>query len=88
MEESKVLTIELLIDETPRHTDAKAILPIRDVRFTGWGRARRNPEDPNVPMIGDELAASRALTDLAHQLLEAATARIEEHEGRPVRVHP
>jgi len=30
-----------------------------------------------VPEIGDELAASRALADLAHQLLDAAATDIE-----------
>jgi hypothetical protein len=88
VEESKVVTIELLLDESPVRTDAKAIMAIRGTRFTGWGRAKRNPGDPNVPMVGEELAASRALADLSHQLLEAATARIEEHEGHPVHVHP
>jgi hypothetical protein len=88
VEESKVVTIELLLDESPERTDAKAIMRMREARFAGWGRARRSPGDPNVPMIGEELAASRALADLSHQLLEAATARIEDHEGRPVHVHP
>ena len=52
MEQSKILTIEVLVDETSDRTDAKAVMVLRDARFIGWGRARRNPTDPNVPMIG------------------------------------
>jgi len=40
-----------------------------------------------VPVIGEELAAARALSDLSHQLLHAAAARIEDFEGHPVKVH-
>jgi hypothetical protein len=36
----------------------------------GRGVARRHPADPPVPEIGDELAVSRALQDLAHRLHE------------------
>ena len=34
--------------------------------------------DPDVPIVGEELSASRALSDLAHKLLDAAAARIEK----------
>lgn len=34
--------------------------------------ARRHPADREVPEIGDELAVSRALAGLAHDLLDAA----------------
>ncbi|MFJ3519308.1 MULTISPECIES: dsRBD fold-containing protein [unclassified Streptomyces] len=37
-------------------------------RLTGHGTARCNPADEDVPEIGDELAAARALEDLAAQL--------------------
>jgi hypothetical protein len=47
------------------HTGARTLL-------TGKGTARLNPGDPNVPEIGDELAAARALSELAHTLLDAA----------------
>jgi uncharacterized protein DUF1876 len=36
-----------------------------------------------VPEIGDELAVSRALADLAHQLLDAAAGDIEAITHRP-----
>ncbi|MGW1997619.1 dsRBD fold-containing protein [Embleya sp. NPDC001921] len=44
-----------------------------------WGPWRRpqTPRRPDVPEIGDELVAARALSDLAHQLLHAAAEDIE-----------
>ncbi|MGO4257986.1 DUF1876 domain-containing protein [Marmoricola sp. RAF53] len=40
------------------------------------GVARRNPADPDVPEIGDELAVCRALSGLGHDLLEAALSDV------------
>ena len=73
--------IELTFDEDEYHTHATASLVIRGVTFTGSGRARRNPADVNLPMIGEELAVARALSDLAHRLVDAATETISEREG-------
>ncbi|MBH5335206.1 DUF1876 domain-containing protein [Streptomyces pactum] len=53
--------------------------------LVGEGSARVNPADENVPSIGDELAASRALSDLSHQLLNAAVQDIERHTHEQVR---
>ena len=36
------------------------------------GRARRNPIDPVIPMVGEELAIGRALRSLSVQLIAAA----------------
>jgi len=36
-----------------------------------------------MPMVGEELAAARALSDLSHQLLDTVTETISEREGRP-----
>jgi Domain of unknown function (DUF1876) len=85
-ERAKVWTIEVEIVETPEHTDAKVDLVADDRHFGGWGRARRNPADPDVPAIGDELACARALHDLGAKLLDEAARRIEEFEGRHVEV--
>jgi hypothetical protein len=46
-----------------------------------------HPGDPDRAHIGDELAAARALSDLAHQLVDAAAAEIEGFEGHRVNVH-
>lgn len=75
--------IEIAFEEDRDHTVALATLTLRGVRFTGSGRARRNPADPNVPVVGEELAAARALTDISHKLVDAAAEAISEREGRP-----
>ena len=85
--ENKVMSVEVLLTETRDETEAKAVVEIAGEHVGGWGRARRNPSDPAVPLIGEELAAARALIDLAHQLLDRAAGQIEAFEHRPVRVH-
>jgi hypothetical protein len=88
--ETKIWTVELAIEETPEgHTEAKAMLDMGggERRLGGWGRARRRPADPLLPRVGEELAAARALSDLGHHLVEEAARVIEQHEGRPVKVH-
>ena len=87
MSETKVWTVEVVFDERGDRTDAEAMLQIAGNRFAGWGRARRNPADPDVPKIGEELAAARALSDLSHKLMEAAAETIERFEGHRVHVH-
>ena len=52
--------------------------------LVGVGTAILNPHDVNVPEIGDELAAARALSELGHRLLEAAADDIEGATHRPV----
>jgi hypothetical protein len=79
--------IEMSFEEDAEHTEARATLVLRGARFTGIGRARRNPADPNLPMVGEELAAARALSDLTHKLVEAAAETISTREGRPAHVH-
>jgi hypothetical protein len=69
-------------------TFAEARLHSGDGRAVrGWGHARKNPKDPDVPEIGDELATARALSDLAHHLLELAARDIEAATGTPAAVH-
>ncbi len=78
--------IEVTFEEDADHTEARATLALRGARFTGFGRARRNPTDPNLPMVGEELAAARALADLSHKLVDAAAEAISEREGHPAHV--
>jgi hypothetical protein len=85
--ESKVWTITVELDESAEETQAKATLEVGPRHYGGWGRARRNPADPDVPRVGEELAAARALSDLSHKLLDAAATEIEQWEGGPVHVH-
>ena len=64
--------------ETEDHCEMVVHLDAGDRSLSGHGRSRRNPVDRNVPQIGEELAAARALHDLAHQLTEDARGMIEE----------
>ena len=75
------LTLESQEDED--HCDVTAHLDLGDRSFAGIGRSRRNPADPSVPQIGEELAAARALQDLAHHMLEDARRMIEEFAPTP-----
>nr|ASV46735.1 hypothetical protein [uncultured bacterium] len=88
---SKTWTVEVVIDEhdDERRTHAEARLRTGErTDLRGQGAARRNPVDREVPGIGDELAVARALSDLAHRLLEAAAADIEQVTHRPARLSP
>ncbi|MFB7596156.1 DUF1876 domain-containing protein [Streptomyces sp. NPDC056160] len=71
--EAKRWTVQIYITEDGDETQARAVLTTRDTSsVTGRGAARRNPIDRPVPEIGDELAASRALEDLAVRLNDVA----------------
>jgi Domain of unknown function (DUF1876) len=69
--------VEIVIRERDRETDAEARLTKGAGGLTGHGTARRNPEDREATQIGEEIAAARALSDLAHKLLDAAAGDIE-----------
>ncbi|WP_075926887.1 dsRBD fold-containing protein [Nocardiopsis sp. CNR-923] len=51
----------------------------------GHGMARKHPADMDVPEIGEELAVSRALSDLSRQLRQVAAEDINENTGTPWR---
>ena len=79
--------VDVVFTEEDERTRADAIIELASQRFHGFGQAKRAPKDPSVPVIGQELAAARALADLSHQLLHAAAERIESFEGHPVQPH-
>jgi hypothetical protein len=83
----RVWTVEVAFTEDDDRTRADVMMRAAEREWHGWGRARRNPVDPDVPAIGEELAAARALADLSHQLVEAAARGVEAFEGRPVHLH-
>ncbi len=84
MDETKQWTVTIDIDEHDGHTRAVARLLTRDTeRLTGVGLARLDPADRDVPEIGDEIAVARALSDLSHRLLQAATEDVERSTGTP-----
>ncbi len=70
-------TVRLYFFEEDRTTKARVVLDTGTTSLTGHGRARCQPEDVDVPEIGDELAASRAMSDLAAQLMKAAYDDLE-----------
>ena len=82
---SKTWTIQVSIDEQDDDTRADATLQLENkMEMRGRGFSRRNPHDQSEPRIGDELATARALSDLAHQLLDAAAREIEFRTQVPV----
>jgi Domain of unknown function (DUF1876) len=84
----KTWTIQVILDEDGDETQADAVLDLQGkTEVRGHGRSRRNPIDPSVPMIGDELATARALSDLAHRLLESAASDIESSTRTPAHPH-
>jgi Rv2632c-like len=87
MFEPQVWTVDIAFTEGEDDTRADAVLEVGATRYHGWGRARRNPADPDRPKIGAEIAAARALENLVVQLRGAAEHDIEDFEGHPVRVH-
>ena len=77
MERDISMAIHLTEDDTT--TVATAILDLRGEHFEAVGRARRNPEDPLRPVIGEELALARALDDLEDLLMDAAWDKIANY---------
>jgi hypothetical protein len=69
--------VEISVHEEDGKTRAEARLTRDGVGMTGHGLARRNPDDREVTQVGEEIAAARALSDLAHQLLSDAAGQIE-----------
>ncbi len=63
--------------EDEDHCEMVVHLDAGDRSLSGRGQSRRNPGDPSVPQIGEELAAARALHDLANHLAEDAWRTIE-----------
>lgn len=87
MTETKRWQVDIYIDEHGSMTRAEARLRNPDkTEVFGVGTARRNPIDPNVPEIGDELAVARALSNLAHVLLDAAVEDIQAITHQPARL--
>ena len=81
------LRIEVTMTEDADHCEAVARIRVREREFSGWGRARRNPSDPEMPVVGEELAVARALSEVSHQLVVAAADSLESALGRPVALH-
>ena len=84
-------TVDIVIDERDheRTTRAEARLKANSGEDVfGHGTAYRHPDDADVPRIGDELAAARALSELSHRLVLAAAEDIEQSTHRRAHLRP
>ncbi|WP_327092468.1 DUF1876 domain-containing protein [Nonomuraea sp. NBC_01738] len=82
--QAKQWNVQIFIseDDGDLTTSARAVLSARgSKRHQSVGFARRNPGDRPVPEIGDELAAGRALMDLADKLLSDGAADVAQYGG-------
>lgn len=70
--------VGVYLTEEDGKTKARAVLDNGKTKMVGRGTARCNPQDVEIPAIGDELAASRAMRDLAGQLMRAADRDLAE----------
>lgn len=75
--------VELTIVERDGQTSAHATLVGDGIEIAADGAAHLNPVDEDVPVLGDEIAAARALRRLADALLGEAADDIAaaEHAG-------
>jgi len=79
--------VEVSLREEDRETRAEARLTKEGIGLVGHGLARRNPDDREVTQIGEEIAAARALSDLAHRLLGFAAQQIEDVTHERAHLH-
>lgn len=84
---AKHWNVDVYVGEDEGRTYAEANLQTGGaMRLRGYGEARLNPADDDVPEIGDEVAVARALSDLGHRVLLAAAADIQATSDEPVRL--
>ncbi len=76
MERDITIAVHLVEDAT--ETNVKMVLDLRGDHFEAIGKARRNPIDPPLPAIGEELAIARALANLQEAVMETALDRVEK----------
>lgn len=86
MTAAKAFNVEIRVVEEGHTTDARASITIEGEVLSGMGRARRNPDDPDRPMIGDEIAIARSLAVLARELGKKVDEGITAYEGHEVHV--
>lgn len=74
---AKEWRLNLYLSEHDPDTTARVVLDTGDNVLEACAEAHRSPSDPDVPEIGEELAAGRALIALGRELLCAANDDIE-----------
>jgi Domain of unknown function (DUF1876) len=81
-------SVRLYIIEIDNQTHAEASLILPDGQeLAGRGEARRNPADHEVTLIGEQIAAARALSDLAGKVLHTAGLGIESLTQERAHLH-
>ncbi len=86
MSKAKSFTVKIEVVEEGDTTEAEARLMVGGHELVGSGKARRNPDDPDRPLIGDELAIARSLLVLARELGHQVDEGIAAYEGHEVHV--
>ena len=76
---NKDITIKVHIEEDDSATTVRTVLDLMGDHFEAQGRARRNPIDEPMPVVGEELALARALNGLQMQVMEAAQDKIARY---------
>ncbi|MGW5865778.1 DUF1876 domain-containing protein [Streptomyces sp. NPDC055239] len=81
--------VELKCEEDAHRTRVAALVRLPDgSEMRAHGHASRHPSDSLRPRIGEEIAAARALNELAMQLLSKARDEIDGlGEGREGTLH-
>jgi hypothetical protein len=75
--------IEMEFQEDTHRTRAAALVRLPDGQeIRAHGYASRHPADSNQPRVGEEVAAARALNELAMRLLTKAHGEIDQASGR------
>ncbi len=81
-------SMAVFVAEIDDETDAEAFLTRADNRnFSGRGKAKLNPANLDVALIGEEIAIARALSDLSHKLLHSAAVGVESMTHDKARPH-
>ena len=80
-----VIDIEIR-DAGAYRTEAHARLTAGLDHLDGVGAARKHPADVHLPAIGGQLAASRAVRDIADQLVGLAAREVAASTGEPVTI--
>ncbi|MBZ4318316.1 DUF1876 domain-containing protein [Streptomyces huiliensis] len=83
MEHTTEWTVRLDVSEDGGTTKARAVLDTGATSLTGQGVAKCSPGDQDVPVIGDEFAAGRALRDLGEQLIGTAERDVAARGAGP-----
>lgn len=81
--------IDMEFREIDAKTEAAVLLRLQDgTELRAHGRANRHPDDPSQPRVGEEIAAARALNDMARRLLKKAGVEIEQVTHLEAHLHP